>query len=233
MSIFDGYNSNRNNEEPRYGEPTVGDDAATVDGETDVQESAMDSVDEPVEGPADYGEPTADDGGDATGDGDSPQGSDKSRRKQGRDKDKHSKEFPRIDERVARKVVDMMKAMEDENVRNVVKLLTGSTKNDPAALVEQLTSSATRKRVAALCKTFSTLADAPADEVGTEVTFALMTDKNFAPILFGVLNALAPDRGFGRPGNDVRKNARTITEKWGDGVDLSVLDSFRLDTFKL
>lgn len=90
--------------------------------------------------------------------------------------------------------------MEDEHVRKVAKLLSGISK----------------------------LSDVRADDMKMELTFAFMEDKNLAPTLFGVLNALAPERGFGRASGDVRKNASVVAEKWGDGVDLSALDALRV-----
>ncbi|MGR4830140.1 hypothetical protein RG275_12185, partial [Bifidobacterium adolescentis] len=64
-------------------------------------------------------------------------------------------------------------------------------------------------------------------------TLVFAQGKDMTNLLFSVLNAVAPEKNFGRPVDDqspagMRKNLSKIVDNWGDGVDLSVIDELKI-----
>lgn len=238
MPMWGGFGSN---------DADVYDGGSTVDENADVQtdigdgvedeDSGVDVVDAGMSGDADMSDdvdavddvPAVDDEPDAgaAGDGGAAAGAGRSPRRKPK-RGQGTSTFPHVEEHVARKVRDLFAALEDERVLAAAKLLTGCSKSDPAAVVDALTENAGRKKVAAFVKSAGELSAVDASDMKAQLVLAFMSDKNFAPLLFGVLNALAPERGFGRAGSDVMRNVNVVAEKWGDGVDLSALDALRV-----
>lgn len=136
--------------------------------------------------------------------------------------------FPHVDAAVASKIRDMFDALEDEKVLAAAKALCDTNKSDPSALIDLLTDTKTRRTVVEFSKFADKLQGSETDDRKMLVVFAIMNDKNLPRVLFGVLNALAPGNGFGRPSNDPMKDAASIADHWGDGVDLSSLDVLKV-----
>ncbi|MBT1162150.1 hypothetical protein [Bifidobacterium sp. SO1] len=136
--------------------------------------------------------------------------------------------FPHLDATVVAKVQEMLDVLADHNTAEAVKVLVGAKSDEPAKLVDELTDERNRKKVADFVKMVDEFAYVDASDMTAQLVMAFMTDKDFAQVLFAVLNAMAPDRGFGSPSKDVMKNAKAISGKWGDGVDLSMLDKLKV-----
>lgn len=138
------------------------------------------------------------------------------------------KAFPTIDAATVEKIGVMLDTLQNENAVAVAKLLCDTSKSDPSALVAMLTETKNRKSVATFAAVASELADSSADDMKMRLMFLLMKDKNLSKTLFGVLNAVAPERGFGRASNDPMKDVQNVADHWGDGVDLRVIDKLKI-----
>lgn len=136
--------------------------------------------------------------------------------------------FPHLDATVVEKVKEMLDVLSDEHVANAVKVLVHAKTAEPAKLVDELTDEKNRQKVADFAKTVDEFAYVDTSDMTAQLVMAFMTDKEFAPVLFEVLNAMAPDREFGVAGKDVMANAKAISSKWGDGVDLSMIDKLKV-----
>jgi len=183
----------------------------------DDMEEAVDAVDdttdgdpEPVEEAAE--EASAKDG--TTGD--------KPRRKTRGKTNKNT--FPHIDAAVARRVKELFDALSDPRAVKVAAELTDARGSDPAVMVDALTDARNKKRIEAVVSNVRTLSDAGADDLKARLVYLFAEDKTMAKTLFAVLNALEPERGFGRASDDLWKNACAIADKWGDGVDMSLVE---------
>lgn len=138
------------------------------------------------------------------------------------------KAFPHVDAAVAAKVGGMLDALRDAQAVSVVKLLCNTSKSDPAQLVDLLTDSRNRKTVSAVADLAERLTAADEGALQATALYAFVSDKTIAKTLFGVLNVVAPERGFGRASNDPWQDSKTVGDKWGDGVDLGMVSKFRV-----
>ena len=175
--------------------------ASGEDSQPDVQPEETDSVDETT---PDREEET------------SVKGAKTTRRKTA----KKNSSFPHLEAASYAKIKDMLDVLSDDRTANIAKILCETSKTDAPVLLEVLTETKTRKRVAEFSKFVKELAGA--------LAFAFMEDKTLSKTLFAVLNAAEPDRGFGRASGEPMKDVNAVAEHWGDGVDLSVVEKLKI-----
>lgn len=143
------------------------------------------------------------------------------------------KKFPHIEEQFGKKLIPLVKALDDEHVIALAKVLGDTKKTTPEAVLDALTEKSSQKRIAEFSDMVEGLATAEPGMVRSEVTLVLAQGKDATKLLFDVLNAVAPERNFGRPVDDqspagMRKNVARIADNWGDGVDLSPVELLKL-----
>lgn len=143
------------------------------------------------------------------------------------------KSFPHIEEQFGKKLIPLVKSLEDEHVIALAKVLGDTKKGTPEAILDALTEKSSQKRIAEFSDMVEGLATAEPGMVRSEVTLVLAQGKDATKMLFDVLNAVAPERNFGRPVDDqspagMRKNVGRIADNWGDGVDLSAVELLKL-----
>lgn len=150
--------------------------------------------------------------------------SDSKRARSGKDKAKNTRK-PMTGDMVSfvRTVSD---AIEYKDMMPAVKALLDTNTNNVNELIAMLTEPKSRDKVNAIIRRINDIAAAGERERMMIVALSIQADPAGAKTLFSVLNALAPDRGFGRSSGDAQKDARTIDDKWGDGVDATSLKSF-------
>lgn len=215
----DGGQDAGQSEEAQVPNVTLTDDetgeTVNMNGGADVDEE-METVAE--DSPADerHEEPTAAAEGKRRGEGRRARG--------GREKAKNAKK-PMTSEMVGY-VRRVSEAIEYKDMLPAVKALLDTSSNDVNNLIAMLTEPKNRDRVNAVIKKIEDIASAGERERMMIVALGIQADPSEAKTLFSVLSALAPDRGFGRASGDAQKDARTIDDKWGDGVDASALKSF-------
>lgn len=139
------------------------------------------------------------------------------------------KELANLDEKDVKRLYDMIVLLQDdETAVAVAKLMTGSRKSEPFALVSALTNGRNASRV----KRFKDIAERLSSAgsiaiVGIRLPLLFENGKTGVEDVFALLNAVAPDRDFGRVNKPERAKygdyAEQIVEKWGDGVDLSIV----------
>lgn len=126
-----------------------------------------------------------------------------------------------------RKILEAEKALNTEVGLAAAKSVLGTNSSNHAVLIAQLMETKNRRAIAALADRVKDYGGYDKADIQSELTFEFVSDKNFAKTLFGLLNAVAPDRGFGKSTGDARKDARNIASKWGEGIDLSLLDALK------
>ena len=126
------------------------------------------------------------------------------------------------------KIKDMLDVLSDDRTANIAKILCETSKTDAPVLLEVLTETKTRKRVAEFSKFVKELAGAQPSDLKMRLAFAFMEDKTLSKTLFAVLNAAEPDRGFGRASGEPMKDVNAVAGHWGDGVDLSVVEKLKI-----
>lgn len=209
------------------------DDAvATPEGDTGElgDENAYD--DEGRDGEAEDGRDDAVGADDATAETDHPtdDGRDESKTQgKGRGRAKTRDTVKPITPYVARKIGQAYKAVETESGLKVAQILLGTGGSDPANIVAQLSEKRNRNRIASMVETINKLDKASQNERNTRLTLAFNNDREFARTLFLLLNAIEPERGFGRFSGDIYRDVDQIVSAWGDGVDLSVIGGLSLD----
>lgn len=137
---------------------------------------------------------------------------------------------PTVDRWAAKKLVDCYNVLNTEQGAAAAKSILGAGTGDPATLLAQLSEKKNRKRVNEIVEQVKSLTDSDSEAVlMMNLALAFSADKDLAKSLFGLFNAIAPDKGFGRSTGDPRKDAKTIADKWGDdGIDLTVLSALKL-----
>lgn len=183
--------------------------ASDEDSQPDVQPEETDSVDETT---PDREEET------------SVKGAKTTRRKTA----KKNSSFPHLEAASYAKIKDMLDVLSDDRTANIAKILCETSKTDAPVLLEVLTETKTRKRVAEFSKFVKELAGAQPSDLKMRLAFAFMEDKTLSKTLFTVLNAAEPDRGFGRASGEPMKDVNAVAEHWGDGVDLSVVEKLKI-----
>lgn len=143
------------------------------------------------------------------------------------------KTAPHIEERFAKKLIPLAKSLDDERVVSLAKALTDTKRSSPEAVLDALTEPRNQRRIGEFATTLDGLRAAEPDMVASEVTLVLAQGKETTGLLFAVLNAIAPERNFGRPADDqsptgMRRNRDRIVSNWGDGIDLSLIDLLRI-----
>lgn len=139
-----------------------------------------------------------------------------------------------LDEKSVRKVYEMVKLLkENESAVAVAKLMTGTRKSDPFTLVSALTNGRNATRAKRFADIAERLTSAGSTVVlGIRLPLLFDNSKTGVEDVFALLNAVAPDRGFGRVNKPERDKyadyAEAIVEKWGDGVDMSMVSRLRL-----
>lgn len=111
--------------------------------------------------------------------------------------------------------------------------LTDTKKSTPEAVLDALTEPKNQRRISEFASALEGLATAEPGMIAAEVTLVFAQGKDMTNLLFSVLNAVAPEKNFGRPVDDqspagMRKNLSKIVDNWGDGVDLSVIDELKI-----
>ena len=143
------------------------------------------------------------------------------------------KTMPHIEEQFGRKLIRLVKSLDDERVVSLAKALTDTKKNSPEAVLDALTEPRNQRRIAEFASAMEGLSEAEPGMIAAEVTLVFAQGKDMTALLFAVLNAIAPEKNFGRPVDDqspagMRKNLGKIVNNWGDGVDLSLIDGLRI-----
>ena len=141
---------------------------------------------------------------------------------------KKNSSFPHLEAASYAKIKDMLDVLSDDRTANIAKILCETSKTDAPVLLEVLTETKTRKRVAEFSKFVKELAGAQPSDLKMRLAFAFMEDKTLSKTLFAVLNAAEPDRGFGRASGEPMKDVNAVAEHWGDGVDLSVVEKLKI-----
>lgn len=145
-----------------------------------------------------------------------------------------SRGIPKLDHADAKRIVDAVDALGTDEGVAVAKIFTDTNSPNKASLLAALSEAKTRKRVDEAFRQIGRISDWAKDPDLFIVNMALAfngDEKNppLSPkLVFGILNAAAPDRGFGKPSGDVRRDAKTIVTHWDGGVDLSSLNTLRL-----
>ena len=141
---------------------------------------------------------------------------------------KKNSSFPHLEAASYAKIKEMLDVLSDDRTANIAKILCETSKTDAPVLLEVLTETKTRKRVAEFSKFVKELAGAQPSDLKMRLAFAFMEDKTLSKTLFAVLNAAEPDRGFGRASGEPMKDVNAVAEHWGDGVDLSVVEKLKI-----
>lgn len=175
------------------------------------------------------------DGEDVNVDAESTETEDKPRGKgKGRSNRKpREKTMPHIEEQFGKKLIPLVKSLDDERVVSLAKALTDTKKSTPEAVLDALTEPKNQRRISEFASALEGLATAEPGMIAAEVTLVFAQGKDMTNLLFSVLNAVAPEKNFGRPVDDqspagMRKNLSKIVDNWGDGVDLSVIDELKI-----
>lgn len=140
----------------------------------------------------------------------------------------HDRGIPKMEQPVAKRIVNAVEALDTSEGIAVAKVFTGSNSPNKATLLSALTETKIRRRVAEAFTQIGKINEWSHEELMMNLALGFAKDKNLSKLVFGILNAAAPDRGFGRPSGDESRDAKTIAEHWGDGVDLSSLNALRL-----
>ena len=143
------------------------------------------------------------------------------------------KTMPHIEEQFGKKLIPLVKSLDDERVVSLAKALTDTKKSTPEAVLDALTEPKNQRRISEFASALEGLATAEPGMIAAEVTLVFAQGKDMTNLLFSVLNAVAPEKNFGRPVDDqspagMRKNLSKIVDNWGDGVDLSVIDELKI-----
>lgn len=143
------------------------------------------------------------------------------------------KTMPHIEEQFGRRLIPLVKSLDDERVLSLAKALTDTKKNSPEAVLDALTEPKNQRRITEFASALEGLSEAEPGMIAAEVTLIFAQGKDMTALLFAVLNAIAPEKNFGRPVDDqspagMRKNLGKIVNNWGDGVDLSLIDGLRI-----
>lgn len=129
--------------------------------------------------------------------------------------------IPKLEQSTAKRVVDAVELLDTDTGVAVAKTLTGSNSPNRATLLSMLTETKTRNHASTMFQHAAKIGAWDADELMMNLALEFASDKDYAKSLFVVLDAAAPERGFGRSSGDARKDAKAIAEKWGGGVDLA------------
>lgn len=227
-----GFNNNQQSEQDNgygsdnYAEP----EQSSVEESQTESDSLNQESSEPV---ADVSAPA--DGEDMNVDAESTETEDKPKGKgKGRSNRKsREKTMPHIEEQFGKKLIPLVKSLDDERVVSLAKALTDTKKSTPEAVLDALTEPKNQRRISEFASALEGLATAEPGMIAAEVTLVFAQGKDMTNLLFSVLNAVAPEKNFGRPVDDqspagMRKNLSKIVDNWGDGVDLSVIDELKI-----
>lgn len=135
--------------------------------------------------------------------------------------------IPKLEQATAKRIVDAVELLDTDTGIAVAKTLTGSNSPNRATLLSALTETKTRNHAATMFQHATKIGTWNADELMMNLALEFASDKDYAKSLFVVLDAAAPERGFGRSSGDARKDAKTIAEKWDGGVDLARFSALR------
>lgn len=135
--------------------------------------------------------------------------------------------IPKLEQATAKRIVDAVELLDTNTGVAVAKTLTGSNSPNRATLLSALTETKTRNHAATMFQHATKIGTWDADELMMNLALEFASDKDYAKSLFVVLDAAAPERGFGRSSGDARKDAKTIAEKWDGGVDLARFSALR------
>ena len=135
--------------------------------------------------------------------------------------------IPKLEQATAKRIVDAVELLDTDTGIAVAKTLTGSNSPNRATLLSALTETKTRNHAATMFQHATKIGTWDADELMMNLALEFASDKDYAKSLFVVLDAAAPERGFGRSSGDARKDAKTIAEKWDGGVDLARFSALR------
>lgn len=135
--------------------------------------------------------------------------------------------IPKLEQATAKRIVDAVELLDTDTGIAVAKTLTGSNSPNRATLLSMLTETKTRNHAATMFQHATKIGTWDADELMMNLALEFASDKDYAKSLFVVLDAAAPERGFGRSSGDARKDAKTIAEKWDGGVDLAQFSALR------
>lgn len=198
------------------GEVVTDADGAEEAAETVADEGAADVADAPAEKEADAADAAAPE----------PERHHKPEPKKNRSgKDKKNTRKPMTGDMVSF-VRTVSEAIEYKDMLPAVKALLDTNTSNVNELIAMLTEPKNREKVNAIIHRIEAIAAAGERERMMIVALGIQADPAGAKTLFAVLNALSPDRGFGRSSGDAQKDARAIDDKWGDGVDVSALKGF-------
>lgn len=135
--------------------------------------------------------------------------------------------LPKLEPATAKRIVDAVEVLDTDTGVAVAKTITGSNSPNRATLLSALTETKTRNHAASMFQHAAKIGTWDADELMMNLALEFASDKEYAKSLFVVLDAAAPERGFGRSSGDARKDAKAIAEKWGNGVDLARFAALR------
>lgn len=90
-------------------------------------------------------------------------------------------------------------------------------------LLSKLSQTGTRKKLENLDEALSKLEGTDGMTAGVILSSMFCEDKNMSGLIYKILNIVAPERDFGKSTGDNLKDAIAIANKWGDGVNLSIL----------
>ena len=189
----------------------------------------QDGVDSAAETPTPADDESAGTTDEPTETGDKPKGKSKARS----NRKPREKTMPHIEEQFGKKLIPLIKSLDDERVIALAKALTDTKKGTPEAVLDALTEPKNQRRISDFASALEGLTTAEPGMIAAEVTLVFAQGKDMTNLLFSVLNAVAPEKNFGRPVDDqspigMRKNLSKIVDNWGDGVDLSVIDELKI-----
>ena len=226
-----GFNNNQQSEQNNgygsgnYFEP----EQSPAEEELPASELVQDGVDSAAETPTSADDESVGTTDEPTETEDKPKGKTKVRA----NRKPREKTMPHIEEQFGKKLIPLIKSLDDERVIALAKALTDTKKSTPEAVLDALTEPKNQRRISDFASALEGLTTAEPGMIAAEVTLVFAQGKDMTNLLFSVLNAVAPEKNFGRPVDDqspigMRKNLSKIVDNWGDGVDLSVIDELKI-----
>lgn len=138
-----------------------------------------------------------------------------------------------VDAKDVRKLYDVVEYLKsDEHAVAVAKLMTNSNKSDVFELAAELTNGRNAVRIRKFVDMAQKLGGATSATVMALVIIEFTSHRDGVKDVFGLLNAVAPDREFGRVNKPEPEKyfdyASQIASKWDDGVDMGIVPLLRI-----
>lgn len=134
--------------------------------------------------------------------------------------------LPKLDGQQARRFRELWDLLGTDEGVAVAKLLASSNSPLPEALVEALTETKTRNAVREWSDRLKRLHSDDVLDMQLDLSSAFTEDRDLAAQMFRLFASVGAD--VGRASGVPRKDARTLGVRWGEGVDLSIVDRMRV-----